>query len=128
MDTTGKTGIEISPGLSGGQKVIGKLLHAVHLDVIGRAVGGATTMVITIDGETREEPFYEAHFVECPPGKHRLRLEWRMKGTGTNSPSAIEQDVDVETGRITEVVYTMKNIVAGGGTAASLEVTGSRAS
>jgi hypothetical protein len=128
VDTTGKTGIEISPGLSGGQKIIGKLLHAAHLDAIGRAVGGATTMIIDVDGDTREEPFYEAHFVECAPGTHRLRLEWRMKHTGTNAPSAIEQDVEVQAGRITEVVYTMKNVLAGGGTAASLEVTGSRAS
>ena len=85
-------------------------------------------MIISVDEETREEPFYEAHFVECTPGLHRLRLEWRLKGTGGNPLSAIERDIEVEEGHITEVVYTMKNLVAGGGTAASLEVTGTRAS
>ncbi|AKK30004.1 hypothetical protein [Mycobacterium sp. EPa45] len=80
----GPTGIEIQVGLTPGQKVIGKLLHAAYLDVIGRAVAQGSTAVIEVDGRRTEEPFYEAHFVACEPGEHTV--EMFMQGARAPTP------------------------------------------
>lgn len=106
----GQTGIEIQVGLTPGQKVIGKLLHAAHLDVIGEWVARGSTAVIEVDGQRTEEPFYEAHFVACAPGEHAV--EMFMQGRGPASDTVADKiygtslSTNVEDGRVTVLLYT----------------------
>lgn len=125
----GKTGFEISPGISNAQKKTAEILHALHLDWFGVAVGKLmkdTTMIITVDGQRREEPWHGTHFVECAPGVHKLELAWNTHGIGGASLKALVQDITVEPGRITELVYTIQQASTHGLAAASLEIKGTR--
>jgi uncharacterized cupredoxin-like copper-binding protein len=131
MDTAGKTGIEISPGISEATKTTNKLLHALHLDWFGAAIAASAkgaTMTITVDGTKREEPWSGTHFVECTPGTHELQLEWDSHTIGGHSLRPLKQQITVEPGKITELVYTVQNAVTHGLAAASLEIKGTRAS
>jgi hypothetical protein len=109
----GPTGIEIQVGLTPGQKVIGKLLHAAYLDVIGRAVGQGSTAVIEVDGRRTEEPFYEAHFVACEPGEHTVDMF--MQGRGPRSDAVASKiyganlSTTVHDGQVTVLRYTPKD-------------------
>jgi hypothetical protein len=130
MDTKGKTGIEISPGISDAQKKTAELLHALHLDWFGVLVGKtlkATTMSITVDGgETREEPWSGTHFVECAPGTHKLELQWNTHHIGGRSLAPLVSEISVEPGRVTELVYIIQTALSHGLPAASLEIKGTR--
>jgi hypothetical protein len=110
MTGAGKTGIEIKVGLTPGQQVIGKVLHALHLDVIGELVAKIEKAVITVDGHRIEEPLYEAHFIEAAPGEHRVEMYMKPKGLLVE---AIQQLVrgtklttTVEPGKVTVLLYT----------------------
>lgn len=131
MDSTGKTGIEISPGISDAQKKTEKLLHALHLDWFGAAISSlakGATMTITVDGTKREEPWAGTHFIECAPGAHELELEWDSHTIGGHSLAPLTRDITVEPGKITELVYTVQTLLSHGPPAASLEIKGTRAS
>jgi hypothetical protein len=130
MTTTGRTGIEISPGISDAQKTTDKLLHALHLDWFGSAIkslASGATMTIKVDGNRREEPWSGVHLVECSPGTHELELEWNSHTIGGRSLAPLKREITVEPGRITELVYTVGTVLADGLPAASLEVKGTRA-
>ncbi|GAA2804363.1 hypothetical protein GCM10010533_48350 [Mycolicibacterium pallens] len=109
----GQTGIEIQVGLTPGQKVIGKLLHAAHLDVIGRAVAQGSTAVIEVDGRRTEEPFYEAHFIACEPGEHTVEMFMQGKGPGSdaiaNKIYGANLSTTVEDGQVSVLLYTPKD-------------------
>jgi len=129
MGTTGKTGIEISPGISDAQRKTAKFIHALHLDWFGAAIkslAAGATMTITVDGVRREEPWAGVHFVECAPGTHKLELEWNSHSIGGHSLAPLKQDIIVEAGRVMELVYTVQTLTSHGRPAASLEVKGTR--
>jgi hypothetical protein len=129
MGTSGKTGIEIAPGISDAQRRTDKVLHALHLDWFGAAMKSAAsgaTMTITVDGNRREEPWSGVHFVECAPGIHHLELEWNSHTIGGHSLAPLKQDITVEAGRVTELVYAVQTVISHGPPAASLEVKGTR--
>ena len=131
MDTRGKTGIEIAPGISEAQRKTDKLLRALHLEWFGAAIKSlakGATMIITVDGATREEPWSGTHFVECAPGTHELELQWNTHSIGGRSLAPLRRQIAVEPGRITEVVYTVQTAASHGLAAASLVVKGTRAS
>jgi hypothetical protein len=128
MGTNGATGIEISPGLSEEQKTTAKLLHAIHLDWFGAIVAStmkATTMIITVDGVRREEPWNGTHFVPCAPGTHAVALEWNTHSIGGRSLAPLRCEITVEPGRVTEVTYIAKSAWAGL-PCASIEIKGTR--
>jgi hypothetical protein len=112
-------------GLTPGQKVIGKLLHATHLDVVGKAVAGMSKAVIDVDGERFEEPLYEAHFVPCAPGGHDVAMF--MQGRGPASDAASKSvygatfTVSVQEGMVTVLLYTPRD-----GMGATLTLVGYR--
>lgn len=129
MTTTGKTGIEIAPGISETQRKTDAFLHALHLDWFGKAIkslASGATMTITVDGVRREEPWAGVHFVECAPGTHKLALEWDSHTIGGHSLAPLEQDIVVEAGRVTQLVYTVQTLTSHGRPAASLENKGTR--
>lgn len=111
--TTGKTGIEIQVGLTPGQKVIGKVLHALHLEAIGKAVAQMEKAVITVDGERREEPLYEAHFVECAPGVHEVEMFMQGRGPSSDTISSSVRGASftatVEPERVTVLLYAPRD-------------------
>lgn len=125
------SGIEISPGISEATRKTNELLHKLHLDWFGAAIASlakGATMTITVDGVRREEPWSGVHFVACEPGVHKLELEWDSHTIGGHSLAPLKQDITVEEGRITELVYTVQTVVSHGRPAASLEIKGTRAS
>lgn len=125
-----KTGIEIQPGISDAQRKTDEILHKLHLDWFGAAIKSlakGATMTITVDGQKREEPWSGVHFVECSPGKHQLELEWDTHSIGGHSLAPLKQEITVEEGRITELVYTVQTGLSHGPAAASLEIKGTRA-
>jgi hypothetical protein len=132
MDTNGKTGIEISPGISEAQKVTAKVLHALHLEWFGALVGDIlkdTTMGITVDGQRREEPWHGTHFFECAPGTHELKLDWNTHSfMGGRCLAPLKCEITVEPDRVTEVVYTIQQLPTHGLPCASVEIKGTRAS
>lgn len=75
-DHTGKTGIEIHIGLPEGQKVVGRMLHALHLEKLIAFIGRNATAVIVLDGVERREPLYEAHFLEAAAVEHELSMHF----------------------------------------------------
>ena len=124
-----EAGIEISPGISDAQRKTDEVLHALHLDWFGAAIkslAAGATMTITVDGNRREEPWAGIHFVACAPGTHKLELEWNSHTIGGHSLAPLKQDVTVEAGRITELVYTVQTVKSHGLPAASLLVKGTR--
>lgn len=130
MATTGKTGIEIAPGISEAQRKTSEFLHALHLDWFGTAIASlakGATMTITVDGTKREEPWAGVHFIECAPGTHKLELEWNSHSIGGHSLAPLKRDIVVEPGRVTELVYAVQTLVSHGPAAASLEIKGTRA-
>lgn len=131
MSTNGRTGIEISPGVSEIQRATEEMLHALHLDWFGalvRSTASATTMGIRVDqGERREEPWAGTHFVACAPGERELELDWNTHSIGGRSLRPLKAKVIVEPGRVTEVVYIVQQASTHGLAAASLEITGTRA-
>jgi hypothetical protein len=68
----------------------------------------------------------QLHFVECAPGTHKLELEWNSHTIGGHSLAPLKQDITVEAGRVTELVYSVQTVVSHGLPAASLEVKGTR--
>jgi hypothetical protein len=129
-----QTGIEIQVALTPGQKTIGKVLHALHLDKIGAWVAKMEQAVIKVDGQRREEPLYEAHFIETSPGTHTVEMFMRggrKDSIGealapiTNALSegvfGASMTVTVEPGTVTVLIYTPQD---GGG--AQLELVGTR--
>ena len=130
-NTRGKTGIEISPGISDAVKKTAELLHAVHLDWFGKLVGEIVkdaTMGISVDGGTeREEPWNGTHFVECLPGKHTVALLWRTHSLmGGRAITPLEVEVTVEPGQVTMMTYTVQQGNTHGLAAASAEIKGTR--
>lgn len=123
--TSGKTGIEIQVGLTPGQKVIGKVLEKLHLEVLGRAVAAVSKAVITVDGVRRDEPLYEAHFVEAAPGTHHVEMFMQARGPASDTIANLmhgrKLDVMVEDGKVTVLLYTPQD-----GTGATLELVGTR--
>ncbi len=109
----GKTGIEIQVALSPGQRTIGKVLSALHLEKLGSAVAKSVEAVISIDGAERVEPLYEAHFIEATPGTHHVEMSMRGKAPGPTglqkSMSGQARDVVVEAGRVTVLLYTPRD-------------------
>ena len=53
----GKTGIVIHAGVSTGTRIIGKFLNVMSLGAVNSS---SAELVISVDGEARREPFYEA--------------------------------------------------------------------
>ncbi len=124
-------GIEISPGLSDAQRKTNGFLHKLHLDWFGAAIASlakGATMTITVDGVKREEPWSGVHFIECAPGVHELELEWNTHSIGGHSLAPLKQDITVEPGRVTELVYSVQTVLSHGMPAASLEIKGTRPS
>ncbi len=124
-----KSGIEISPGISETTRKTNELLHKLHLDWFGAAIASlakGATMTITVDGAKREEPWSGVHFVACEPGVHELQLEWDSHSMGGHSLAPLKQDITVESGRITELVYAVQTLTSHGRPAASLEIKGTR--
>lgn len=124
------SGIEISPGVSEATKKTTELLHKLHLDWFGAAIASlakGATMTITVDGVKREEPWSGTHFVACEPGTHQLELEWDSHSIGGHSLAPLKQEITVEAGRVTQLVYTVQTALSHGRPAASLEVKGTRA-
>jgi hypothetical protein len=126
----GQCGIEIHVGLTSGQRTIGKVLSALHLQKLGEWIARLDVAVIVVDGQRREEPLYEAHFVEVGPGEHTVEM-WLQ---GADRPIAVGSGlsrsvwgktitVEVEDASVTTLLYTPRD---GGG--ATLEVTGTRRS
>lgn len=110
---SGKTGIEIHVALSPGQRTVGKVLSALHLQKLGAAVAKLTNAVIVVDGVDRVEPLYEAHFIEAGPGKHHVEMSMQGKGPG---PAGMQKmmtgtamDVEVEAGKVTVLEYTPRD-------------------
>lgn len=129
MEANGTSGIEISPGISEATKKTAALLHTLHMDWFGAAINAlakGATMTITIDGVRREEPWAGTHFVACSPGTHELALEWDSHSIGGHSLAPLKQQITVEPGRVTELVYTVQTSVSHGLPAASLEIKGTR--
>lgn len=123
------SGIEISPGISGATRKTKELLHKLHLDWFGAIVSSLAkeaTMTITVDGVKREEPWAGTHFVACEPGVHKLELEWDSHSIGGHSLAPLVQNITVEPGRVTELVYSVQTVVSHGRPAASLEIKGTR--
>jgi hypothetical protein len=122
---TGKTGIEIQVGLSPGQRSIGKVLSALHLEKLGELVGKMMELVITLDGAERVEPLYEAHFIEAAVGEHALDLYLRGKGPSSEGLQRAlrnqSRSVTVEPGMVTVLVYTPND-----GIGSTLELVGTR--
>jgi hypothetical protein len=128
----GTTGIEIQCGLTEGQAKVGKLLHAMHLDWLMKWGASKNTMVIAIDGVEREEPLFQAHFVECAPGEHELRVAFynNMK-SGTPLAAEVYGEgkrfwtesvrVVVEPGKVVQAVYQLHDA-----SPPTLSVTGAR--
>lgn len=110
---TGQTGIEIQVGLTPGQKIIGKLLHAAHLDNVGEMAARGSTAVIEVDGQRTEEPFYEAHFVACEPGEHAVTMFMQGRGPGSDTVAnrvyGASLATKVEDGHVTVLLYTPKD-------------------
>jgi hypothetical protein len=130
-DAQGKTGIEIQAGLSPGQRMIGKILHTLHLDGVTKAVAGNARLKIEIDGVEREEPLYEAHFVECAAGEHELKLSWYGNiGVASETLGSYFNEqklrVTVEPGTVTELRYTPKDGAVRPGHTTTLEIVGKR--
>jgi hypothetical protein len=129
METSGRTGIEISPGISEAHRKTETFLRALHLEWFGAAIASlakGATMIITVDGATREEPWAGTHFIECAPGTHRLELQWNTHSIGGRSLAPLRQEITVEPGRVTELVYTVQQGLTHGPAAASLEIKGTR--
>lgn len=105
-----KTGIEIQVGITEGQRLVGKLIHALHLDKLTELIAKVSTAYITIDdGKPIEEPLYEAHFIELPPGQHHVQMH--IQST-IPSPTPIAKlvygaklDATVEAGKVTVLEY-----------------------
>lgn len=122
---SGKTGIEIKVGVTEGQHVVGKVLHALHLEKLVELVAKVSKAHITIDGkEPIVEPLYEAHFVELAPGPHHV--EMYIQST-VPSPTPIAKlvygaklDAVVEAGKVTVLVYLPQD---GVGASLKLEAT-----
>lgn len=120
-----KTGIEIHVTLSPGQRTVGKVLSALHLEKLGAAVAKLSDAVISVDGQERVEPLYEAHFIEASPGKHHVEMSMRGKGPGPagmqKSMTGQAVDVVVEADKVTVLEYTPKD-----GVGATLKVVETR--
>ena len=121
---SGRTGIEIHVALSPGQRTVGRILSALHLEKLGAAVAKLTDAVISVDGVERVEPLYEAHFVEATPGVHHVEMSMRGKG----GPAGLQKtmtgqvlNVDVEPGKVTVLLYTPRDGMGG-----SLEIVEKR--
>ena len=116
-----KTGIEIQVGLTPGQKVIGKVLETLHLGAIGKLVAQMSKAVILVDGERRDEPLYEAHFIEAAPGPHRVEMFMQGRGPSSDTIASLvygaKLDATVEAGKVTVLRYTPSD-----GAGASLEL------
>ena len=130
-DTQGKTGIEIQSGVSAGQRTIGKILHALHLDGMTKAIADNARLKIKLDGVEREEPLYEAHFVECEPGEHELELSWYGRiGVASETLGSYFNEhtmrVAVEPGTVTQLRYTPKDGAMRPGHTTTLEIVGKR--
>lgn len=121
--TTGKTGIEIQVALSTGQRTVGKLLQALHLEGLENMVADRMEALISIDGKQVVEPLYEGHFMEAAPGNHTVDFAVRHKAEGGEAPEQAygtkHSDVVVEPGRVTVLVYTPKD-----GDGSTLELMG----
>ncbi len=129
--TAGKTGIEIQAGMSPGQKNIGKLLHALHLDGVGKVLADNMKVEITLDGDSHEEPLYEAHFLECEPGEHELGLAMYGRiGVASKTMGKIFNKnsikLVVEPGKVTQVRYAPKDGAMRPGHTTTLEIVGTR--
>ncbi len=123
------SGIEISPGISEATRKTNELLHKLHLDWFGAAITSlakGATMTITVDGVKREEPWSGVHVVACDPGVHKLELEWNSHSIGGHSLAPLKQEITVEPGRITQLVYSVQTVISHGRPAASLETKGTR--
>lgn len=123
------SGIEIAPGISEATRKTNDLLHKLHLDWFGAAIASlakGATMTITVDGVKREELWSGVHFIACEPGVHALELEWDSHSIGGHSLAPLKQNITVEAGKITELVYTVQTVMSHGRPAASLEIKGTR--
>src|SRR5262245_59170642 len=125
MTGGGKTGIEIQVGLSPGQRTVGKILTALHLQALGAAVAKMVKAQIVVDGVERTEPLYEAHFVEAAPGMHHVEMAMLGRGPGPVELQKLmvgkAMDVTVEPGRVTVLRYTPRD-----GIGATLELLETR--
>lgn len=130
VSTEGKTGIEIQVCLSPGQRTVGKVLSALHLEKLGKWVGNTATAVITVDGDEIEEPLYGAHFIDVTPGKHDVKMHIKSRGptgiqkalySATADARGTEMHVVVNPGKVTVLRYTPKD-----GAGATLEFVDER--
>lgn len=111
--------------LSPGQRTIGKVLEALHLQKLGEWVARSSLAVLSLDGVEREEPLYEAHFLEAAPGVHHVEMFFKMKRMDSSTVERAFRgtalDVRVEPGKVVQLLYTPQD-----GLGATLEVLGSR--
>ena len=107
--TNGRTGIEIQVALAPGQRTIGRLLTALHLETLAEGMGSAMQAVIAVDGVERAEPLYEAHFVEAAPGEHDVEMFIRGEGPSGDALQRAfrgqSQRVTVQPGRVAVLLY-----------------------
>ncbi|MCA9677895.1 MAG: hypothetical protein KC464_22920, partial [Myxococcales bacterium] len=113
MTDAGRTGIEIRVGLSPGQRTVGKVLSALHLERLGAWVARGSTAVIKVDGVERREPLYEAHFVATAPGVHEVEIFMVGPGPGVDAiQDAVRgrhATVRVEAGKVTVLRYAPRD-------------------
>ncbi len=120
-----RTGIEIHVALTPGQRTVGKLLTALHLEALGKLVAGTLEAVILVDGVERVEPLYEAHFVEATPGPHTVEMWMRGKGPSSDALQKAFRgqslEVVVEAGEVAVLLYSPRD-----GVGATLELVEQR--
>ncbi len=92
-------------------KAVGKVLHALHLDKMGKAALDAHTLHTEIDGVASEGKLMGPHLFPVEPGEHEV-LVWTTGLRATQSLTQRSMRVLVEPGQTVVLRYLYKETSA----------------
>ena len=92
-------------------KTVGKVLHALHLDSVGKAALDAHTLYTEIDGGASEGKLTDSHLFPVEAGEHNV-LIWTTGLRATRSLTERSLKVPVEAGQTVTLRYLYKETSA----------------
>jgi hypothetical protein len=92
-------------------KVLGKILHAVHLDAVGKAALDAHTLHVEIDGIPAESKLTEKHVFPVSPGEHEI-VVWTTALRATKVLTLRSARVSLQSGQTTVLKYLYRETSA----------------
>lgn len=124
----GQPGIEIHVSNTGSVEAIGKALHALHLDSLGKFMARNTVAIIVVDGQEIRQPLFVKHFVPCAVGVHKVGFFFHNGTTFTPQEwqgylNEATLQVTVEPGKVALLDYKMRSPTV---MTAELSLTGMR--